>query len=677
MREAKERQEEDYKAPKQKIADIEELAEYRLKKRKEFEDLIRRVYWNESIWVKYAKWEESQKDFARARSVWERALDYNYRSQSLWLKYAEMEMSHKFINHARNVWDRAVSLLPRIDQFWYKYIHMEEMMGQIANARAIFERWMQWEPDHNGWNAYIKMETRYKEWDRVRKIYERYCQCHPSVKAWVRWAKFEMSLGEVAKARDVYGVAVEAMEHEVDVDQLYVKFAQFEELCKEHERARGIYKYALDNLPKEKAQAVYQSFMMFEKQHGDREGIEDVVVGKRRMQYEEDVRKNPTNYDTWFDYIRLEETSGDIEKTRDVYERAIANVPPATEKRYWRRYIYLWINYGLFEELEANDPERTREVYRECLKLVPHKTFSFSKIWVMAANFEIRQKRLGAARKILGMAIGLAPKDKIFKTYIEMEMQLGNIDRCRTLYEKWLENGPQNCQSWVKFAELERSLGETERARAVFELAIAQPLLDMPELLWKSYIDFEIAEGERELTRKLYERLLDRTQHVKVWMSYAQFEAAPLAQAADEGAEVDGEDAQAAARRAAAAAAAEEEDPEEAPGARATRARGVYERALRSLKETQPDAKEERVMLLEAWRAFEVTVGSDADVLAKVEKKMPRRVKRKRPIYTEDGTPAGQEEYYDYIFPEEQGAVPNLKILEAAYKWKRQKTGDE
>jgi crooked neck len=56
---------------------------------------------------------------------------------------------------------------------------------------------------------------------------------------------------------------------------------------------------------------------------------------------------------------------------------------------------------------------------------------------------------------------------------------------------------------------------------------------------------------------------------------------------------------------------------------------------------------------------------------------MPRRVKRKRAIFADDGAPAGQEEYYDYIFPEEQGAAPNLKILEAAYKWKRQKTGDE
>jgi crooked neck len=44
----------------------------------------------------------------------------------------------------------------------------------------------------------------------------------------------------------------------------------------------------------------------------------------------------------------------------------------------------------------------------------------------------------------------------------------------------------------------------------------------------QSYIDFEIAEGERERTRELYERLLQRTRHVKVWMSYASFEASPL-----------------------------------------------------------------------------------------------------------------------------------------------------
>ena len=59
-------------------------------------------------------------------------------------------------------------------------------------------------------------------------------------------------------------------------------------------------------------------------------------------------------------------------------------------------------------------------------------------------------------------------------------------------------------------------MGEVDRTRAIYELAIDQPVLDMPELLWKSYIDFEIALSEYSNARGLFERLLDRTKHVKV-----------------------------------------------------------------------------------------------------------------------------------------------------------------
>ncbi|KZV51110.1 crooked neck-like protein 1 [Dorcoceras hygrometricum] len=55
----------------------------------------------------------------------------------------------------------------------------------------------------------------------------------------------------------------------------------------------------------------------------------------------------------------LEESVGDKNRIEDVYERAIANIPPAQEKRYWQRYIYLWINYVLYEELDAQNVDRT------------------------------------------------------------------------------------------------------------------------------------------------------------------------------------------------------------------------------------------------------------------------------------------------------------------------------
>lgn len=71
--------------------------------------------------------------------------------------------------------------------------------------------------------------------------------------------------------------------------------------------------------------------------------------------------------------------------------------------------------------------------------MVPHKEFTFAKLWLLFARFEIRRLRLPEARKILGAAIGLCPKPKLFQGYIDLEVELREFDRVRTLYEKYLE----------------------------------------------------------------------------------------------------------------------------------------------------------------------------------------------------------------------------------------------
>ena len=65
------------------------------------------------------------------------------------------------------------------------------------------------------------------------------------------------------------------------------------------------------------------------------------------------------------------------------------------------RYIYFWIYYAIFEELIAEDMERARAVYEQCLQLIPHKVFTFAKVWIYYAEFEIRQNHLPQARKVL------------------------------------------------------------------------------------------------------------------------------------------------------------------------------------------------------------------------------------------------------------------------------------
>jgi len=182
-------------------------------------------------------------------------------------------------------------------------------------------------------------------------------------------------------------------------------------------------------------------------------------------------------------------------------------------------------------------------------------------------------------------------------------LQLREFDRCRKLYQKFLEFNPANVYAWIKYAELEQLLEEEELCRAVFELAVSQPLLDMPELLWKAYIDYEFGEGQYDNTRELYERLLQRTKHVKVWISYADMEAS-----------------------------LGEFESEQATFRDRTRA--VYKRAEQALKEAQ--LTEERALLLESWRDFEKAHG-DEEAQASLRSKMPRKIKKRRKVTNDDG----------------------------------------
>ena len=639
LREAKERELElAQPPPKQKISDPDELKAYQLRKRKEFEDNIRKNRTLMINWIKYSAWEESQKEIQRARSVYERALDVDHRNIVVWLKYAEMEMRLRQVNHARNVWDRAITILPRSTQLWYKYTYMEEMLENIAGARQVFKRWMELEPEEQAWHTYINFELRCKELDRVRAIYEKFVIIHPKVKNWIKYAKFEEKHYYISSARKIYERGVEFFGEKNIDEKLLISFAEFEEAQREHSRARRIYRYGLDHLDKGKCEDIYKAYTIHEKKYGDCTAIEDVIVSKCKLKYEKDVAANPHNYDAWFDYLRLMEDDERVatDTVREAYERAIANVPPAAQKRHWRRYIYLWINYALYEELRGEDADRCRQIYQACLELISQQKFTFAKIWLMFAHFEVRQKELTRARKILGTAIGKCPKDKLLKGYIDLELQLREFDRCRILYEKFLQFNSENCTTWMNYAELETSLGEADRARAIFELAINQPKLDMPEVLWKGYMDFEIKQEEFDNTRKLYRRLLKKTQHAKIWVSFATFELA-----------------------------CSQEDS-------VVRARKIYKEAHQALK----PKKEERLMLLKRWSEFESHHGDD-DRQQEVAKLMPSKVKNRRKIQTDDGLDAGWEEYYDYIFPDDESSKPNLKLLAMAKNWKATAASDE
>jgi crooked neck len=145
-----------------------------------------------------------------------------------------------------------------------------------------------------------------------------------------------------------------------------------------------------------------------------------------------------------------------------------------------------------------------------------------------------------------------------------------------------------------------------------------------PENVWKSYINYEISNQEYDKVRSLYERLLEKTKHPKVWFSFSKFEQ-----------EIE----------------------------LLYNSRKVFEKAYQYFKDK--GQKEERLLILENWIKLEENINEN-DKLQLVLDKRPRKVKRQNVINRENNI---TEEYYDYIFPDDEDTVKNFKILENALKF--------
>jgi crooked neck len=121
---------------------------------------------------------------------------------------------------------------------------------------------------------------------------------------------------------------------------------------------------------------------------------------------------------------------------------------------------------------------------------------------------------------------------------------------------------------------------------------------------------------------------------------------------------------------------------------RVERSRLTFERAYSSMKskglkeEVRPPHNSQllklncvpflqRVILLEAWKEFETNHGAK-ETLARVEAKMPRVVKKRKKVDEEaPGETAAWEEYFDYIFPDDETQKSSFKLLALAQEWKK------
>uniref|UniRef100_A0A5B7AHX3 Pre-mRNA-splicing factor SYF1 n=1 Tax=Davidia involucrata TaxID=16924 RepID=A0A5B7AHX3_DAVIN len=238
----------------------------------------------------------------------------------------------------------------------------------------------------------------------------------------------------------------------------------------------------------------------------------------------------------WTFYVDLEESLGNLESTRAVYER-ILDLRIATpqiiinyamlleEHKYFEdafkvyergvkifKYPHvkdIWVTYlsKFVKRYGKSKLERARELFEHAVEMAPAE--AVKPLYLQYAKLEEDYGLAKRAMKVYDQATKSVPANEklsMYEIYIARAAEIFGVPKTREIYEQAIESGlPEKDVKTMcmRYAELEKSLGEIDRARGVFVYAsqFADPRSD-PDI-WNKWHEFEVQHGNEDTFREM------------------------------------------------------------------------------------------------------------------------------------------------------------------------------
>ncbi|KAL5096600.1 hypothetical protein RYX36_000927 [Vicia faba] len=330
---------------------------------------------------------------------------------------------------------------------------------------------------------------------------------------WVAFAKLYEQHNDLANARVIFDKAVQV--NYKTVDNLASIWCEWAELELKHKNFKG----ALELMRRATAEPSVEV-----KRKVAADGNQPV-----QMKLHKSLR-------LWTFYVDLEESLGDLESTRAVYER-ILDLRIATpqviinyayfleEHKYFEdafkvyergvkifKYPHvkdIWVTYlsKFVKRYGSTKLERARELFENAVETAPAD--QVKPLYLQYAKLEEDYGLAKRAMKVYDQATKAVPNNEklsMYEIYISRAAEIFGVPKTREIYEQAIESGLPDKDvkaMCLKYAELERSLGEIERARGIYVFAskFADPRSD-PDF-WNKWHEFEVQHGNEDTFREM------------------------------------------------------------------------------------------------------------------------------------------------------------------------------
>eukprot|EP00607_Mallomonas_marina_P000396 CAMPEP_0182435792 /NCGR_PEP_ID=MMETSP1167-20130531/77658_1 /TAXON_ID=2988 /ORGANISM="Mallomonas Sp, Strain CCMP3275" /LENGTH=772 /DNA_ID=CAMNT_0024627215 /DNA_START=266 /DNA_END=2584 /DNA_ORIENTATION=- len=340
---------------------------------------------------------------------------------------------------------------------------------------------------------------------------------------WIALAKFYERHDDMPNARTIMEKAVEVpLKNVEELAGVWCAWAEMELRHEEHEKALSVMQQAVTapaaSVQRRRSRAAEQG-----RGQAD-EGVSSVDRVHRSVK-------------VWNLYLDLEESLGTVDTCRAAYDRAmdLKIITPLMTLNYanyleennffedsfrvYERAVVLfefphvkkiWLTYldKFMARYEGTKIERLRDLFEQAVvKVPPEDAVEF---YIKYAHAEEKYGLARHAMSVYDRATRLVPEARkldMYRLYIKRVEHHYGITKTRPVYERAISelNDENSCDLCLEFADMERKLGEVDRARAVLQHGsqFADPRRDKERGYWRRWKEFEEAHGNEDTFRDM------------------------------------------------------------------------------------------------------------------------------------------------------------------------------
>ncbi|KAK9069138.1 hypothetical protein SSX86_013254 [Deinandra increscens subsp. villosa] len=332
---------------------------------------------------------------------------------------------------------------------------------------------------------------------------------------WVAFAKLYETHNDIANARVIFDKAVQV--NYKAVDNLASVWCEWAEMELRHKNFKG----ALELMRRATAEPSVEV-----KRRVAADGNEPVQI------------KLHKSLRLWTFYVDLEESLGTLESTRSVYER-ILDLRIATpqiiinyamlleDNKYFEdafkvyergvkifKYPHvkdIWVTYlsKFVKRYGKSKLERSRELFEHAVEMAPADVVK--PLYLQYAKLEEDYGLAKRAMRVYDQATKAVPPNEklsMYEIYIARAAEIFGVPKTREIYEQAIVSDglPEKdaMKMCIKYAELEKSLGEIDRARKIYVYAswLADPRSSDSDF-WNKWHEFEVQHGNEDTFRDM------------------------------------------------------------------------------------------------------------------------------------------------------------------------------